>query len=194
MKKLLLIALTLIVVGCANIVKVDGEQTINSKMTVKLPEAWNKIALPGSQQPFDLWTKDGVFVDQLRMWAGIAPNAGLITAPPKNSQGKAPRIPTFTAGMKLDQMASLFEQIYAVDGSAVTIDKLEPATWGAQQGIRLEFSVVRQGDGVQLKGVAWAAEFKGQFYATSYVAPRLSFFPRYLPQVQDIAKSAAFKG
>ncbi len=192
MKKFLLIALTLIVVGCANIVKVDGEQTINSKMTIKLPDAWNKVS--ATQQPFELWTKDGVFVDQLRLWAGIEANKGLITAPPKNSQGKAPRIPTFTTGMKLDQMASLFEQIYAVDGSAVIIDKLEPATWGAQQGIRLEFSVVRQGDGVQLKGVAWAAEFKGQFYATSYVAPRLSFFPRYLPQVQDIAKSAAFKG
>ena len=192
MKKLLLIVLTLILVGCANIVKVDGEQTINSKMTIKLPDAWNKVN--ATQQPFELWTKDGVFIDQLRLWAGIEANKGLITAPPKNSQGKTPRIPTFTTGMKLEQMANLFEQIYAVDGSTVTIDKLEPATWGAQQGIRLEFSVVRQGDGVQLKGVAWAAEFKGQFYATSYVAPRLSFFPRYLPQVQDIAKSAAFKG
>jgi hypothetical protein len=194
MKKILLAAFTFIVVGCANIVKVDGEQVIQTKMSVKLPEAWNKISNAAAPQPYEMWTKDGVFVDQLRFWAGILPGAGLVTAPPKNSQGKAPRIPTFNKGMKLDQMASLFEQIYAIDGSTVSIDKLEPAIWGAQQGIRLEFSVTRQGDGLQLKGVAWAAEYKGQFYATSYVAPRLSFFSRYVQQVQDIAKSAAFKG
>jgi hypothetical protein len=194
MKKLLLIALTLIVAGCANIVKVEGEQVINSKMSVKLPQAWNKINLPGSQQPYELWTQDGVFVDQLRFWAGINNGANLVVAPQKNSQGKAPRVPVFTSGMKLDQMASLFEQMYAIDGSAVTLDKVEPASFGAQQGVRVEFSVVVQGSNLQLKGVAWAAEHKGQFYATSYVAPRLSFFPRYLPQVQDIAKSASIKG
>lgn len=194
MKKILLIAVSVIVVGCANIVKVDGEQTVNSKMTVKLPESWNKINLPGSQQPYELWTKDGIFVDQLRMWAGINTGANLVVAPPKNSQGKAPRVPVFTTGMKLDQMASLFEQMYAIDGSTVTLDKVEPASFGAQQGVRVEFSVVVQNSNLQLKGIAWAAEHKGQFYATSYVAPRLSFFPRYLPQVQDIAKSAAIKG
>jgi hypothetical protein len=194
MKKLLIISLTLIVVGCANIVKVDGEQIINSKLAVKLPQAWNKINSTATRQPYELWTQDGVPVDQLRFWGGIMPGAGLVAEPPKNNQGKAPRIPQFVAGMKLDQMASLFEQIYAVDGSAVTIEKVEPASLGTQQGVRLEFSVVRQGDSVQLKGMAWAAEYKGQFYATSYTAPRLGFFQRYLPQVQDIVKSAAFKG
>jgi hypothetical protein len=194
MKKLLLIALTLIVVGCANIVKIEGEQTINSKMTVKLPQAWNKVNVAASQQPYELWTQDGVFVDQLRIWAGINNGANLVVAPQKNAQGKAPRVPVFTAGMKLDQIASLFEQMYAIDGSAVTLDKVEPASFGTQQGVRVEFSVVVQNSNLQLKGVAWAAEHKGQFYATSYVAPRLSFFPRYLPQVQDIAKSAVIKG
>ena len=194
MKKLLLIALALIIAGCANIVKVEGEQNINSKMTVKLPQAWNKINVAASQQPYELWTQDGVFVDQLRIWAGINNGANLVVAPQKNSQGKAPRVPVFTSGMKLDQMASLFEQMYAIDGSAVTLDKVEPSTFGAQQGVRVEFSVVVQSSNLQLKGVAWAAEHKGQFYATSYVAPRLSFFPRYLPQVQDIAKSAVIKG
>lgn len=194
MKKLLLIVLTLIVVGCANIVKIEGEQTINAKMTVKLPQAWNKVGATASQQPYELWTQDGVFVDQLRIWAGINNGANLVVTPPKNSQGKAPRVPVFTAGMKLDQMASLFEQMYAIDGSVVTLDKVEPASFGAQQGVRVEFSVVVQSSNLQLKGVAWAAEHKGQFYATSYVAPRLSFFPRYLPQVQDIAKSAVIKG
>lgn len=194
MKKLLLLAIALIIVGCANIVKVDGEQTINSKMTVKLPQAWNKVNVAASQQPYELWTQDGVFVDQLRIWAGISNGANLVVAPQKNSQGKAPRVPVFTAGMKLDQIASLFEQMYAIDGSAVTLDKVEPATFGAKQGVRVEFSVVVQSSNLQLKGVAWAAEHKGQLYAISYVAPRLSFFPRYVPQVQDIANSAAIKG
>ncbi len=194
MKKLFLLAMTLLVVGCASIVKVDGEQTINGKMSVKLPQPWNKVSLAGSQQPFELWTQDGVTIDQLRFWSGVAPAVALVAEPPKNSQGKAPRVPKFTVGMKLDQFASVFEQIHAIDGSAVTIDKVEPAQLGSQQGVRLEFSVVRQGDGLQLRGIAWAAEFKGQFYAASYVAPRLGFFQRNLPQVLDIAKSVTLKG
>jgi hypothetical protein len=195
MKKLLLIALTFIVVGCANIVKVEGEQVINAKMAVKLPQAWNKISATASRQPYELWTQDGMFVDQLRFWAAIPSGTGLVTKPQSNSQSKAPRIPVFASGMKLDQMANLFEQVYAVDGSAVTIDKIEPTTFASQQGVRVEFSVVRQGENsLQLKGVAWAAESKGQFYAISYAAPRLSFFGRYLPQVQEIAKSAVIKG
>jgi hypothetical protein len=195
MKKILLIAITLIIVGCANIVKVEGEQVINSKMAIKLPQAWNQISKNATRQPYELWTQDGVFVDQLRFWAGVSSGTGLVIAPPKNAQSKAPRIPVFNTGMKLDQMASLFEQIYAVDGSVVTIEKIEPTTFAAQQGVRVEFSVVRQGENsLQLKGVAWAAESKGQFYAISYAAPRLSFFARYLPQVQEIAKSAVIKG
>lgn len=194
MKKSLLIALTLMIVGCAAIVKVEGEQTINSKMLVKLPQAWNKVSTTATQQPYELWTQDGVFVDQLRFWAGVANGSNLVTTPPKNSQGKAPRVPVFTAGMRLDQMASLFEQMYAIDGSSVTIDKVEPTVFGGQQGVRVEFSVVVQTSNLQLKGMAWAAEHKGQFYAASYAAPRLGFFPRYLPQVQDIAKSAQIKG
>jgi hypothetical protein len=194
MKKFICIALTLIIAGCAAIVKVEGEQTINSKLVIKLPQAWNKVSTTASQQPYELWTQDGVFVDQLRFWAGIANGANLVTTPPKNSQGKAPRVPVFTSGMRLDQLASLFEQMYAIDGSAVTLDKVEPALFGGQQGVRVEFSVVMQSSNLQMKGIAWAAEHKGQFYATSYAAPRLGFFPRYLPQVQEIAKSAMIKG
>jgi hypothetical protein len=84
--------------------------------------------------------------------------------------------------------------MYAIDGSAVTLDKVEPTNFGGQPGIRVEFSIVVRGSSLQLKGAAWAAEHKGQFYATSFVAPRLGIFPRYLPYVQDVAKSAVIKG
>jgi hypothetical protein len=193
MKKWILLLSVAVLAGCANIAKLDSEQTFNGKMSVKLAQAWNKINLPGAQQPFELMTQDGFTLDQLRIWPGIAPSVALVVEPPKNAQGKAPRVPKFAQGMKLDELASLFEQIHAIDGSAVTLDKTEPALLGGRQGVRLEFSVVRQGDGLQIKGVAWAAEHKGHFYGMSYTAPRLGFFQRYSAQVEEIAKSVAFK-
>lgn len=195
MKKILVLIIAFVLAGCANIMKVDGEQAINAKMVVKLPQPWNKVNAPGGQQPFELWTQDGVFVDQLRFWAGVNGGASLVTPPPKNAQGNAPRVPVFTAGMKLDQLASLFEQVYAVDGSAVTIDRIEPAQLGNQPGVRIELSIVRAGGNpVQLKAAVWAAESKGQLYAVGFAAPRLGFFPRYLPQVQEMARGVVIKG
>jgi len=46
MKKLLAILLVLLLAGCAAVVKVEGDQTLNNKLAVKLPDAWNARVLP----------------------------------------------------------------------------------------------------------------------------------------------------
>ena len=51
MKKILAILLALAIAGCANIEKVEGDQVLNNRLAVKLPEAWNK--LPAFGQPYE---------------------------------------------------------------------------------------------------------------------------------------------
>ena len=189
MKKFVSLLLIALLAGCATVVKVEGDQVVNQRLSVKLTDAWNKMPNTASQ-PYELWTQEGVTLDQLRLWAAVKPGQNLIN-PPRNSSGqKAPRVPTYTAGMAPDQLVNLFEVMYSADGSIVNMDKVEPALFAGEKGVRFEFSVTRKGDDVHLRGVGWVAVHRNELYAASFVAPRLSFFPRLLPLAERVVQSA----
>lgn len=197
MKKLLALLLISLLAACTSIVKVEGDQLINNKMAVKLSDAWNKLQMPGNQQPFDMWTQEGLSIDHLRFWAGVASNQEMMKRPPGASVpqgGKAERMPTYVAGMQPDQLVSLFEGLYASDGSIVNMTKVEPAVFAGEKGVRFEFALTRKGDDVQLRGVGWVAVKKNELYAATFVAPRLSFFGRLLPKAEKVVSTAQIKG
>lgn len=196
MKKLLAILLIATLAACTSVTKVEGDQVVNGRLAVKLPDAWNRVSLPSAKQPFDVWTQEGLTLDHLRIWAAIKPGEALLTRPSGYTPAgeKAPRIPTYTKGMAPDQLVTLFETLYSGDGSQVSVSKVEPALFAGQQGVRFEFAVVRKSDDVQLKGVGWVAVRADELFAATFVAPRLSFFPRLLPKAEGVVKTAQIKG
>lgn len=179
--------------GCAVIEKVEGDQLLNNRLSMKLPQAWNRMAV-NDGQPYQTWTQEGLAIDHLRFWAGIKPGEPLRKGALSPGAGQtAPRVPTYTKGMTLDQLAHLFELLYAADGSTVTVTKVEPAVFAGAQGVRLEFSLVRKGDDVQLHGLGWAAVYKDELFAASFVAPRLHFFNRLAPLARAVVATATVK-
>nr|WP_315491140.1 hypothetical protein [uncultured Rhodoferax sp.] len=196
MKKIIATLLIAILAGCGtSIVKVEGDQIVNGRMKVRLPDAWNKVTLANNTQPYETWTQEGLSLDQLRLWAALPSGQSLVVSNQNTPSGQtAPRLPTFTAGMQPDQLVNLFEVMYSVDGSLVTVNKVEPTVFAGEKGVRLEFSVTRKSDGVQFGGVGWAAIRKGELFAASFVAPRLSFFPRLAPKAESVIRSAAIQG
>lgn len=195
MKKLLILLFVLTLTACTSIVKVDGDQVIRNRMTLKLTDAWNKVQLPNDRQPYDVWTQEGLTVDALRFWAAV-PNRGELVKPLSANVpqgGKAARIPTFVAGMEPDQLVSLFEIMYSSDGSSVTINKVESTVFAGEKGIRFEFAVLRKSDDVQLLGVGWAAIKKDELFAATFLAPKLSFFARLKGKAESVVKSAQIK-
>lgn len=195
-KALFVAAAVVLLAGCATtVVKVEGDQVVNGRMRVRLTDAWNKVTPAGGDQPYESWTQEGLALDQLRLWAALPAGRNLV-APPKNvpSGQTAPRVPTFTTGMQPDQLVSLFEVLYAIDGSMVNVGKVEPTVFAGEKGVRFEFAVTRKSDGVQLSGIGWAAIRKDELYAASFVAPRLSFFSRLAPMVERVVKSAQIQG
>jgi hypothetical protein len=197
MKKLLAIAVfAAVLAGCTTITKVEGEQLVHDRLAVKVTSAWNKVSPPGSRQPYELWTQEGIPLDQLRLWAAVKSGEALI-APPPNRAGSglaAPRIPTFAANMSADQLVNLFETMYAVDGSLVKVTRVEPSPFAGGGGIRFEFTVARKRDDVQLLGVGWVRVHRNELFAATFVAPRLSFFPRLAPKAEDLIRTAQIKG
>src|SRR5437868_6404029 len=79
--------------ACTTITKVEGEQLVHEKLALKVAGAWNKVAPPGSRQPYDVWTQEGIFLDELRFWAAVKPGEAMVVPPPVRAQDqKAPRV------------------------------------------------------------------------------------------------------
>jgi hypothetical protein len=196
MKKILIVLVLAFLSGCMSITKVEGEQVVNNRMAVKVTDAWNKVSAPGTQQPFDMWTQEGLTLDHLRLWAAIKPGQALLVRPAGSVPvgQKAARVPTYQSGMPLDQLVNLFEVLYSADGSMVSMTKVEPAVFAGEKGVRFEFSVTRKGDDVQLKGVGWLSQRKDELYAATFLAPKLAFFPRLLPKAESVVRTAQIKG
>jgi hypothetical protein len=195
MRVFLALLLAAVLAGCASVGKIEGEQVVNDRLAVRLPSAWNKVSDPWDVDPYDTWTQEGVPLDQLRLWGGIASGMPLMTRP--QTYSRAPdareiRVPTFRAGMTREQLVSLFEQFYANAGT-VRITRVDPDSFAGQAGVRFEFTLARRIDDVVLQGVGWAAARENELYAATFVAPRLSFFQRLRPMAESVVKTARIK-
>jgi hypothetical protein len=195
MKLLLSLLLAAVLAGCASVGKIEGEQVVNDRLAVRLPAAWNKVSDPWDVDPFDTWTQEGVPLDQLRLWGGIASGMPLMTRAPNVSRApdaRDRRVPTFRSGMTHEEIVRLFEQFYANAGT-VRITRVEPDRFAGQPGVRFEFTLARRFDDVVLQGVGWAAAREDALYAATFVAPRLSFFARLRPMAEAVVKTARIK-
>lgn len=188
MKKLAALCLSLTLVACTSVSKIEGEQRLGNRLSVTLPSAWNKFS-QADGVAHEVWTQEGLMLDQLRIWAAVKPNQALIAKPTATGQ-KAAKVPVFTSGLRPDQWVNLLETAYAADGSIVNVDKVEPATWAGVKAVRFEFSMNRKNDDLAFRGVGWATEHDKQFFAAVFTAPRLHFYGHLLPQVEAIAKTA----
>lgn len=182
-----------LIAGCASVVKVEGEQTLKGRLTVRVGQAWNKVAVPGEAQPFESWTQDGLALDHLRLWAGMRPGEALMAGAQPAAGQRAARVPVFRAGMAPDQLANLFEVLYSADGSQVQVTRIEPAPFVGEQGLRFELAIIRKRDEVQMSVVGWAAVRRDELFAVTYAAPRMGFFPRGRAGAEAVAASARIR-
>lgn len=190
MKKIAALTLALVLSACTTVTKIEGEQRLGNRLSVTLPSAWNKFSQPASV-PYEVWTQEGIMLDQLRIWAAVKPEQALIVKQMANDQ-KAAKVPVFRTGLRPDQWVGLLETAYASDGAVVSIDKVEPSTLAGAKGVRFEFSMTRKNDDLGFRGVGWATEQDKQFFAAVFTAPRLHFFGQLLPKVEAVIQTARF--
>jgi hypothetical protein len=193
MRNVLVLAIALLLGGCVSMSKVEsGEQKIGARMTVTIEGAWNRINAPGLG-PADIWTMEGMPVDQLLIYSGIKDGQIIHATGSGAAAAGAPKNIIFRSKMQPDEIAAMFEGALTRDGSRFKLEKLEPAAFAGLKGMRLEFSLTRKIDNVLLSGMAYAAVSNGELFSILYVAPRLTFFSRHIARVEGIAKSARVK-
>jgi hypothetical protein len=190
MKKLFATAIVLAALaGCANVAKIPpGDTVVGGRVALTLDTAWNQVNLPGDNSGATTWTMDGIALDLLQFYVGVKDGQRL-GPPPVRDQ----RPIEFKAAMQAHEVVGLFQALYSRDGSAFSLEKLEPADFMGGKGFRFEYTVVRKVDNVKLSGLAWATVRNNELFAMTYTAPRIGFYPRHQAKVEQIAKSARIK-
>lgn len=190
MARWLLFALVVFVSGCAAMAKVGpGEVTIRESMTVRLDSAWNRLA-QGAPAKGEVWTTDGLTLDRLVFYVGIADGEAL----GELQQRKDRQIPKFRATMQPHEIAEMYEVFVTYDGSTYRRDKLAPAQFAGSEGFRFEFSRLRKGDEVEMRGLGYGTVHGGKLYLMVFEAPRIHYFNKHLGRAEAVAKSARVVG
>ena len=145
----------------------------------------------------DLWTMEGLPIDQLLVYSGIKDGEDLIANTVGGGGGGAapatPPMTRFRASMRPDEIVGAFEGMFTRDGSAFVLAKLEPWAFAGGKGFRFEYTFTRKVDGAQLRGLGYGVVDRDTLFAMVYMAPRLTFFPRHQARVEQMASSAKLK-
>lgn len=190
MKHLLIIAAVIALAGCGTVRKVEtGSNTVGERFTMHLDGPWNHIDFPGIK-PGQLWTMEGVTVDELIIYAGI--KDGQVMHPENSAQSKKQNI-VFRGNMPTEQIVSMFEGIFTRNDSIFKLMRVEPSTFGGKKGFLFEFERTRKKDNLRQLGFGYGAVDSGELFALVYVAPALTFFPKHQARVEAIAHSAFIK-
>jgi hypothetical protein len=187
MRTILSLLAVVLVAGCAAFAAVGpGPVTIAEAMSVSLDGKWNRAPAGFAPPKGEVWTAEGIPVDRLTFFVGLA-EGDILMRTRGISEDKLPR---FRAAMHPNEIVEFYEAYATADGSSFTLKKLEPASFAGADGFRFEFQAVRKSDELALAGVGYGALRGGKLYMMVYTAPRIHFFPTYLPRVEAIARSA----
>jgi hypothetical protein len=189
MKKSLLIVMILVMAGCATVRKVEsGKQNVGERLTLQIEGPWNHVDFPGIK-PAQLWTMEGIYVDELLIYSGIKDGEAMHPGGQSNNKKDV----TFRSSMQTDELVSMFEAVLTRDGSTFKLVSIAPRDFGGKKGVAFEFErTVKVSDVIQ-KGIGFGAIDKGALFAVVYVAPRLTFFPRHRSNVEAIVHSAVIQ-
>jgi hypothetical protein len=177
--------------GCAaQMVKVEpGQVTVKDALSLNTANAWNRFELgqqylsvgPGAAE---VWTQDGITLDALAFFVGVAQGETLGRA----IAGK--KLPQFRSTMTPGEIVELYEQMVTQDGSAFALKRVVPGRFGGQPGFRFEHTITRRSDGVLLRGIAQGAVVKDKLYLVAFTAPSIHFYDRHAAQVEPLLASA----
>jgi hypothetical protein len=174
----------IIVSGCAGYRAVDSTKAvaIGDGITVQPQVAWATAYGPGIAGT--IWTIDGLGLNDLRMLTGVVSGQPLVEI----SGIKNADLVHYDVSMLPDDVSELTVSTlgklgYEQSHSAA----LRPAPFGSTQGFRFDLTATK--DGLDLKGLALAAQRHGKLDLILFIAPKEYYFDRYSPVVERLFSS-----
>jgi hypothetical protein len=158
-----------------------------SGLTVTPGMDWNRLSgRPGRNA--ESWTLDGLSLNDLTFYGGIADGAPLF----RDARKKTDPLPKFSSTMLIPDIAQLFESSYrvSVGTSLMSIDSIEPQTFAGKPGFHFTYSFVVQGEEVRRKGEATGAVIDGKLFLITFEAPAIHYFDADIAAARAVQASA----
>jgi len=158
-----------------------------SSMRVTPSSAWNRWSARPSKKG-EIWTLDGVSLNELSFYAGIAPGEAIF----KERNKKDKPLPKFSAQMLAPEIVQLFEATSRITlaTSLFEIDSVEPTTFLGKPGVRFTYHYSVQGDELRRNGEGRAAVINGKLYLSNFAAPAIHYFDASIGEVRGIMDGA----
>jgi len=191
MRKALIPLILLLAGGCTSYATVEPlRTTIDDAFIVEPQVTWTRIQRLGPSDPNQIWTIDGVRLNALLFYPGIADNEPLVRQ--KDSQEKAP---VFRKDLSSEEIMELFEATLtrSTQSTLTETHNLRPVRFGGVPGFRFEMTFTMK-DEVPRKATIAGAVRDDRLYLIVYQAPRLYYFDKYAGIVEDIIASVQFVG
>jgi hypothetical protein len=158
-----------------------------SNLTVTPKSDWNRWSSRPSNKG-EVWTLDGVSLNELSFFAGIA--AGESIYKERNKKDKP--LPKFDPKMTLPDVVQMFEASNRIimETSLFKIDQVEPARLAGHNAVRFTYEYTVKDEEVRRKGEGRAAVIGGKLYLINFAAPALHYHDAGIEEVRAIMDSA----
>jgi hypothetical protein len=179
--------------GCAsNDLLVPGDETwvAGSQMTVNPDSTWSRVRASASQTRWEeVWTRNGPQLDRLSLLGGLPDGKAMISLAKDADQ----QVPVFRAGMTAEDLASMLEVSYRVNGVAVfDFVSVEPVDFldGAALGMRYRYA---SGVGYTKQGRCVMRIVDGKLYAMKLEGVAGPRFDAVAPEFERLVASARLR-
>lgn len=164
---------------------VDGEEVkvANKLMEVTPGPGWNTSnARPSARS--ERWTRDGLALNELTFFAGVADGETLYFAPIK----AAGELPKFRSAMLPTDVVELFEASNRIvlNSSVFNVERVEPAKLGKHDAVRFAYNYAAQEEGLTRRGEGVAAIIDGRLYLVNFIAPAIHYFDRDIGEIRRL--------
>lgn len=131
------------------------------------------------------WTIDGLGLDELLFFTGVAEGAPLLRLPGVAQKDMA----LYNATMLPDDVMDMIASTLGKNGvQQLRTSALQPVPFGTVTGFRFDLAFTTE-DGLQMKGMALFAQRRKKLDAILFLAPSEYYFGQYAPTVEKIFSS-----
>jgi hypothetical protein len=157
------------------------------RLAVTPAENWNRWSFRPVKKS-EIWTLDGIALNQLYFVSGLAPGETLYRDVAKKDRP----LPRLGAAMQLTDIPEFFESStrIALKTSVFRITNVEPHRFAGRDGIRFAYEYAVEDSPLIHKGLTAATLVGGQLHLIDFTAPGVFYFDRDRAKVEGIMASA----
>jgi hypothetical protein len=145
-------------------------------------------------QDIELWTVDGLHLQNLFFVSGIEDGDTLLAAKPEFDFFNESKIPEYKEDFSLLDIREWIEASYAQANAArMETHDFRPAGFGSKKGFRFEFSFANE-DGLSQKGFVVGATIDAELHLIIFTAAALHYYDKFAPEAERIIRSIRIDG